>query len=77
MSATTRRRGMSERKKRKRAKDDELEELDESGVDYPDTKAKQDEFEQLAREEGFDEAAEDTARRKKPRDRGSTTSHMP
>lgn len=64
------------RKKRKRGKD-ELEELDESGVDYPDAKAKQDEFEELAREEGFDDAAEDAARGKKPRKPGSTTSHMP
>jgi hypothetical protein len=42
------------------------EEEDEEGVDFEDTKAKQAEFEQLAREEGFDKAAKDAARGKKP-----------
>jgi hypothetical protein len=62
-----------EKEKRRKRDKNELEELDESGVDYPDAKVKQDEFEQLAREEGFEEAA----RGKKPRKPGSTTSHMP
>ena len=44
----------------------ELDEDSDDGVDYKDANVKQDEFEQLAREEGFDKAAEDAARGKKP-----------
>jgi hypothetical protein len=44
----------------------ELDEDAEEGVDFKDAKVKQDEFEQLAREEGFDKAAKDAARGKKP-----------
>jgi hypothetical protein len=44
-------------------------EKDTAGKDlgYVESKAKQDEFEELAREEGFDEAAKDAAKGKKPK----------
>jgi hypothetical protein len=61
----------------KKRGDDELEALEEDGVDYTDTKAKQDEFEQLAREEGFDKAAKKAARGKKPSKRPPTSTQPP
>lgn len=66
-----------EAKKRSDDELEELEELEEDDVDYADAKAKQDEFEQLAREEGFDEAAKDAARGKKPSKRPPTSTQPP
>ena len=66
---------MMEETERGRRDDEDHEEGGD--VDFTDTKAKQDEFEQLAREEGFDKAAEDSAKGKKPAKRPGTSTQPP
>ena len=58
----------TQRTERTAAVDDDREK-DTTGKDlgYVKSKAKQDEFEELAREEGFDQAVKDAAKGKKPR----------
>ena len=55
---------------------DDDRERDTTGKDlgYVKSKAKQDEFEELAREEGFDQAAKDAAKGKKPKKEPPTSS---
>jgi hypothetical protein len=48
-------------------KDTAEDDLPDEDRGYVESKAKQDEFEELAREEGFDEAAQDAAKGKKPK----------
>jgi hypothetical protein len=58
---------------REMEKDTAEEGVPEEDRGYVESKAKQDEFEELAREEGFDEAAKDAAKGKKPK-KGPPTS---
>ena len=62
----------------RRAKDDDPDRRDDSNHEmrFYETTQKQDEFEELAREEGdFDEAAKDAARGKKPKGDPPTSSN--
>lgn len=65
---------MDDETEREKEKDTAEEDVPDEDRGYVESKAKQDEFEELAREEGFDEAARDAAKGKKPKKQPPTSS---